>query len=313
MNWSISGHKQFRGCPRQWYYSNIVADARVKKDAFRRELTILSKLQSIDAWRGSLVDNVISRLFVNSINKRMPVKKEYFLREAMRLFDLQLEFAQSKRYRLEGARLANGQDDFAALFEYELGNGVMAADLVEDGKFIEYLRTGSLLVSQRPLIYSFDRFSVRAKPDLIVFFEDDPPHIFDWKVHTFGLITYDEQLISYAMALYKVARTEPHDDFPKNLSQYKLSDYKLTEYQLLHPERIRRDYEATNDRVEDLGSMMASSLIEMYMSGCFNKYEEGREDKFPTTIFVEQCAKCVFQKTCKLNSSYEVRDEHFQD
>src|SRR5882762_9259491 len=238
MNWSISGHKQFRGCPRQWYYSNIVADARVKKDAFRRELTILSKLQSIDAWRGSLVDNVISRLFVNSINKRMPVKKEYFLREAMRLFDLQLEFAQSKRYRLEGARLANGQDDFAALFEYELGNGVMAEEidrvrtdvnnaitnLVEDGKFIEYLRTGSLLVSQRPLIYSFDRFSVRAKPDLIVFFEDDPPHIFDWKVHTFGLNTYDEQLISYAMALYKVARTEPHDDFPKNLSQYKLSD-----------------------------------------------------------------------------------------
>jgi hypothetical protein len=327
MNWSITGEKQFSICAKQWYYSNIVADARVKKDAYRRELTILSKLQTIEAWRGTLVDNVISRLLVNAINNSFPVKKDYFLKEAFRLFDLQLEFAQSKKYRLEGASLSNDQDDFAALFECELGSGVTPeqiekanddvrraiSNLIDDREFIEYLKSSSHLASQRPLIYNFDRFSVQAKPDLIAFFEDGPPHIFDWKVHTFGMNTYDEQLISYAIALYKVAQTKPHADFPENLSKYSVYDYKLTEYQLLHPERIRRDYQMTADRVEELGSDMTSSLIEMYMTGCFKNYKQAEERKFSTTLLVEQCPKCPFQNTCKPDPSYDLRDEHFQD
>lgn len=327
MNWSITGEKQFRICARQWYFRNIVADARVKKDAFRRELTILSKLQTIDAWRGSLVDDVISRLLVTAINNDYPVKKDYFLSEAFRLFDLQLAFALGKKYRVEGAKLSNQQEDFAALFEYEFGSGPTKeqidraredvknaiSNLVGDCEFIEYLKTSSHLASQRPLIYSFDRFSVQAKPDLIAFFENGPPHIFDWKVHTFGKNTYDEQLISYAVALYKVAQTKPHVDFPKNMASYSVLDYKLTEYQLLHPERIRRDYQVSTDRIEELGDEMASSLMEMYMTGCFKNYSQAEESRFPTTLLVEQCAKCPFQKTCKPDPSYDLRDEHLQN
>jgi hypothetical protein len=327
MNWSITGQKQFNICQRQWYYGNIVADARVKKDAYRRELTILSKLQTIEAWRGSLVDDVISRLLVNAINNGYPIKKDYFLKEAYRLFDLQMAYALDKKYRLDGARLSNDQEDFAALFECELGNGVTVdqfemaksdvtnaiSNLVDEREFIEYLKSAGHLASQRPLIYSFDRFSVLAKPDLIAFFQDSPPHIFDWKVHTFGMNTYDEQLISYALALYKVAQTKPHTDFPENLSKYSIYDYRLTEYQLLHPDRIRRDYQVTGDRIEELGSEMASGLIEMYVTGCFKNYKHAEERNFSTTVLVEQCPKCPFQRICKPDPSYELRDEHFQD
>jgi hypothetical protein len=322
MNWSITGYKQFEVCPRQWYYNNIVADARVKKDAHRRELTILSKLMTIDAWRGLLVDNVISRLLVNAINNNYPVKKDYFLGEAIKLFDLQLEYGLTKKYRLDGARLANDQLEFAAFFECELGDGLAAdeierakndvvgaiSNLVDDTTLIDYLKSSTHVVSQRPLIYGVDRFSVYAKPDLIVFFDDKPPHIFDWKVHTFGKNTYDEQLISYAVALYKVIQEKAHVDFPSNVAEHSIFDYKLTEYQLLHPDRTPRNYEVTEDRIEDLTSVMSSSLIKMYMGGCFKSYAEAEEQKFPTTIFVEQCAKCPFQKVCKPDANYVVRD-----
>src|SRR5690606_16934496 len=110
-----------------------------------------------------------------------------------------------------------------------------------------YLKSAKLLVSQRSLHYQFSGLPVSSKPDLIIFFGDHPPHIVDWKVHTYGIHTYDEQLISYAVALFKVAATKPHVDFPTNLTSHKIFDYKLTEYQLLHPERIRRDYEITLD------------------------------------------------------------------
>jgi hypothetical protein len=327
MNWSITAQKQFKICQRQWYYGNIVADARVKKDPYRRELTVLSKLQTIDAWRGSLVDDIISRLLVNAINNRYPIKKEYFLNEAFRLFELQLSFALQKKYRLEGASLANDQEEFAALFEYELGNGLSSeqidnaredvrnavSNLIDDDEFLNYLKSASRLVSQRPLIYSFDRFTVRAKPDLIAFFENKPPHIFDWKVHTFGLNTYDEQLISYAVALYKVVQVKPHADFPENLTKHKLYDYRLTEYQLLHPDRIRRDYQINPENIEELGETMTSSLLEMYMAGSFSNYKDAKKEKFSTTLLVDQCPKCSFQKICKQDQEYEIRNEHFQD
>ena len=324
MNWTITGAKQFKGCARQWYYRNIVADARVKKDVYRRELTILSKLQSVEAWRGSLVDNVISRLLVNAVNNRLPVRKDAFLKEAGRIFDLQLNYAVGKKYRIEGASLASDQEEFAALFDCEFSSGVTEAQLkqaradieraintlIDDTALIEYFQSSVFLASQRPLIYNFDRFSVYAKPDLIVFFENAPPHIFDWKVHTFANNTYDEQLISYAIALYKVLQSKPHTDFPPGAGKFSVYDYKLTEYQLLHPERTRRDYQVNNDRLEDLASNMSSSMIEMYMTGCFKNYSQAEKRKFPTTSFIEQCPKCPFQKICQPDNDYDVRDEH---
>src|SRR5258708_2344785 len=111
---SFTGYKQFQRCELQWYLKNTVANALVKNDPFRKEVTILSKLDTIEAWRGKIVDDVISRLLVNTINRRYPVKKEYFLGEAERMFERQYEYATFQKYR-EPDRRYTQDADFAAL------------------------------------------------------------------------------------------------------------------------------------------------------------------------------------------------------
>ncbi len=316
-----TGYKLFQRCELQWYFKNIVADGRVKNDAFRKEITILSKLDSIAAWRGKIVDDVVSRLLVNSINKKFPIDRSYLLKEADSLFDSQLEYAAFQKYREPGRKY--GQDkDFSALVDYEFGLGCTDEalnsartdihnainNLLDDTEFIAYLQSASFLASQRSLHYQFSGLPVSARPDLIVFFEDRPPHIIDWKVHTYGIHTYDEQLISYAVALYKVVTTKPHVDFPASIGSYQIFDYKLTEYQLLHPERIRRDYEVTMDRLEELNDKMSKGIIEMYMKGCHKKYGEADPANFETTLFFENCHNCSFKKICKSKDYETIRN-----
>ncbi|SFH36996.1 PD-(D/E)XK nuclease family protein [Pedobacter insulae] len=324
MIWSISSDKQFKRCPHQWYYSNIVANAKVRKDPYRREVTILSKLQTIEAWRGSVVDGIISTSLVNALNKKFPIKKDYFLNKAMEVFDKQLEYAIFQKYRNTESGLSN-DEGFAALLPYEFEEQIddstivqaredvltALTNLLDDHPFIDYLKSAKYLVSQRTLIYPFDRFNVRAIPDLIAFFENDPPHIFDWKVHTYGNVSYDEQLIAYAAALYKVAHIKPHEDWP-DISKYRIFDYRLTEYQLLHKDRIKRDYEVTEYALEEFSDRINASIIEMYMCGCHKKYDQLTPDKFPSTKYFENCPKCPFKKICKSNN-YETGDSYFSN
>ncbi|WP_412467098.1 PD-(D/E)XK nuclease family protein [Pedobacter sp. KLB.chiD] len=312
-----TGYKIFQKCELQWYFKNIVADGRVKNDPFRKEVTILSKLDSIESWRGKIVDDIVSRLLVPTINRKMNIDRGYLIGEADRQFDAQLEYAAFQKYREPGRKFSQDAD-FAALFNFEFGldcseqalidarKDIHAAlnNLLDDGEFISYLRSAKLLVSQRSLHYQFSGLPVSSKPDLIVFFEDRPPHIVDWKVHTFGIHTYDEQLISYAVALFKVAATKPHVDFPVNLKSHQIFDYKLSEYQLLHPDRIRRDYEVTAERLEELSDRMSRGVIEMYQKGCHKKYGESDPSNFETTYYIENCHTCSFKNICK-TKAYE--------
>jgi hypothetical protein len=69
MRWSYSASRNFRQCQRQWYFKNIVASARAK-EPLRRRAYLLSKLQSVSAWRGKIVDDVISKTLIPRINRR---------------------------------------------------------------------------------------------------------------------------------------------------------------------------------------------------------------------------------------------------
>lgn len=316
-----TGYKLFQRCERQWYFKNIVADGRVKNDPFRKEVTFLSKLDTIEAWRGKIVDDIVSRLLVNSINKKYPVDKAYLLKEADQMFNNQLEYAAFQKYR-EPNRKYTQDKDFAALINYEFGLNYSESildnakrdihnalnNLVDDTAFITYLQSAKFLASQRPLHYQISGLPVSSRPDLIVFFDDRPPHIIDWKVHTFGIYTYDEQLISYAVALYKVVCTKPHEDFPSNIGSYPIYDYQLSEYQLLHPERIKRDYEVTQDRLEELSDKMSKGIIEMYMKGSHKKYSDANQENFEATYFIENCRTCSFKKICKNNNDENIRN-----
>jgi hypothetical protein len=325
MIWSVSSGKQFEKCARQWYYKNIAAHALVKNDPDRRAITILSKVKSVDAWRGTIVDNIISKRLTYAINKKFTIKKDYFITEALKEFQNQLKFAKSKKYWDDGFVFSE-EEDFAALYPYEFNIGLSEIEiqrletdiiqaisqLLDDKELIEYLQSSSLLISQRALTYKFNKFTVRGFPDLIAFFSDRPPHIFDWKVHTFGTKAYDHQLIAYAYALYKTIQVKPHNDFPLNLSKYSINEYRLTEYQLLQKESPKRDYEVTDESINNLTKYISSSILSIYMSGGCEKYEELQPEMFETTYYPENCTTCPFKLICK-HQEDEIRSRCVSD
>lgn len=310
MNWSYSGYRQFRKCNRQWYYSNIVAHPLAKKDPHRREATVLSRLKTLDAWRGDMVDQLISKVIINKIRKDEGLDIDKLLWVADRMFDEQYEFAVKKKYREPNIVLSD-YANFSAILDLDNDRPIDKNELkrvrgdvhtsirnfLGRENLIDYLRSASQWLTQRDLQYPFNRFRAKGRPDLILFFEDEPPHIFDWKVHTFATKTYQDQLMSYALALCKVNKIRPHKDFPTQLSSYDLTEYRLTEFQLLIDQV--RDYSITVDDIIATENDIASGLMKMYQVGANKKYSECSPEDFPTTLDPSNCQKCSFKSICK--------------
>src|SRR5690349_5251970 len=94
--WSFSSSHLFSKCPRQWYFKKCVAEAR-SKDPMRREAFLLSKLQTIYSWRGSIVDRVIMMRYVPALKRKQQVSSATLLYYARQIFQKQLAFAQAHR------------------------------------------------------------------------------------------------------------------------------------------------------------------------------------------------------------------------
>ena len=133
---------------------------------------------------------------------------------------------------------------------------------------------------------------VRGVPDLIAFYEDEPPRIFDWKVHAEGTRSYDQQLLIYALAL---ARSSPHRDFPTRMSHV-VEEIRVTECQLLV--NNLRNYSVTAERVTEVEEFIAESILEMGLSGATSKLVETNINDFETARFPSTCQSCVFKKIC---------------
>lgn len=95
MGWSFSGARQFQYCRRAWFFKNHVGNSRARAGTLEHETYILSKLQTIQAWRGSLVDHVISTTIVPEFRRGIQPHLASALASARRLFDAQLTFARA--------------------------------------------------------------------------------------------------------------------------------------------------------------------------------------------------------------------------
>ena len=305
MIWSFSTYRQFKRCQRQWFYKNVYGNSRCN-DPSRNEAFILGQLKSLSAWRGDVVDKTLSNFIIPSINSKKALNLADSISYAKKLCRRQLDFAKLKSYR-DGKAKSNSGLDYCALFPLEYDIPISTDDLKELWREIEsslanfhknelilrYLITSSKLLAQRPLIFQVGEISLRGVPDLIAFYEKEPPRIIDWKVHSFGTKAYDEQLIIYALAL---SRCKPHVDFPTSLTSFKVESFNISEYQMLLD--VVRDYEITSDRLEDVESMIDASLLDMNLSGAMKKINETEVNAFETTKFPENCQTCAFKKIC---------------
>lgn len=306
MIWSFSESRIFRKCQRQWFYKACCASAR-SKDSARREAYLLSKLQSVSAWRGQIVDTVVEQVLVPALNQGNRPMLNQVLASARTLFDKQLAFGRQHRVREPGFKVTESGDSFAAFYAVEYGAGLSDIDVnaawldVEQAlrnlfgldELKQLLREAKYRVAQRSLIFDHAGAKVRAVPDLIAFFADKPPVIVDWKVHTFGVRDYRDQLLTYAIALM---RAKPHKDFPSDLSRWKESDVVLYEVQLLRG--ITRQYPADENDVQATDERIAESIVTLQLARGGLEDDELTANEFPTTNDPRTCQTCPYRKIC---------------
>jgi len=321
MIWSISNSSVFRKCQRQWYYKTHVANAKATKIPLQREIYLLSKLQSLAAWRGSVVDHVISRRVIPALSNGWGLNLSKTLEYARSIFRAQLEFAKQHRLREPGMSAAKAADNFAALYGVEYGeeisdqeiaqawNDVEQAlrNLLEMRDLLELLGTATKLIPQRPLTFPFFGVTVRAVPDLIAFFRDETPLIVDWKVHSFGVLDYRLQLAVYAVAL---ARCAPHKDFPP-FGPISPTAIRSLEMQLLT--KKAREYTLYDVDIEEIDSYIAETATAMTLASGENGKGTPRPFDYPAAQFPEACHKCPFRAPCwEVQSCQESRQTLFQ-
>lgn len=159
----------------------------------------------------------------------------------------------------------------------------------------EAMKGAKLLLAQRTLQFRHSGMNVMAKPDLVVFTQEMPPLILDWKVHAFGIQEAWLQLGIYALALL---RAKPHKDFPRDLRRWSPTDVSLLEVQLLKQDL--REYRLSSTDVVRLENHIATTAYEMMSSvGSVNpKYEDLAVDDFTVTRYPNTCERCSYKRVC---------------
>lgn len=306
MRWSYSAGRSFRQCQRQWFFKNIVASATAK-DPFRKRAYLLSKLQSISAWRGRIVDDVISKTLIPNFNRGVSFTLQDVKNRARDLFDRQLAYARQHPITDLGLRVSQEGDDFAVFhaieYEGELPNheierawheietALVNLFSLEDIKYI--LESSGYIVSQRALQFRLmDDVTLLAYPDAIVFRGDEPPAIIDWKVHSFGTNDAWLQLALYAIAL---SRCKPHRDFPDGF-ETQPQEIALYEVQLLT--NVVRKHSLEEEQIIEAEEYMLSSAYEIACLTEGKKYTDLRIEDFRVAAYAETCQRCAFRTIC---------------
>lgn len=303
--WSISEAKTFQRCQRQWFYKNILGSPTAK-DPLRQRAYRLSKLESISSWRGNIVDDTISKFVIPGLRNGRPPTLEAAKRHALAAFDAQLAFGRSHRL-WDDVCPAQAGENFAAFHSMEYDGQLVEAEIATAREEVvkaltnlyglqqikSRMKAAQYLVAQRALMFRHTDATVRAVPDLIAFYQDGPPVIFDWKVHVFGIQEAWLQLAVYALALL---RAKPHKDFPAALQRLRETDVRLFEIQLLKNEV--REYSLDEEDVERAESYMAESIVEISLVTGGLKCPDLSADEFLVTQYPEVCTRCNFRRLC---------------
>lgn len=307
MIWSISEGKAFRRCQRQWYFKHCVANANAVKDPLRRRAYLLSKLQSISGWRGSLVDTVISTVLIPALNRKQTATLQQIKARARALFDAQLRCAREHRLHEPGFSIKEAGEAFAAFHCMEYDRAIPEAEIVRAWDEVDRalsslftldqirnaLKSAKYLIAQRALTVAHSGVTVRAVPDVIAFYDAAPPTIIDWKVHVFGLHEAWLQLGTYALAL---AEGKPHKDFPATSQPWKPEDIRLMEVQLLNG--VVREHRVEADRLADIHDYIAHSVNDILLVTEGRANAELQPEDFGVTRDPDLCRRCPYRSIC---------------
>lgn len=311
MTVSYSDFGIYRRCPRQWAYKMM---AQWNASDGRREIYLLKQLQSLSAWRGTLVDGIISDFLLPVWAKGGAVSLDFALGEARRRVELQLEFGQAHRAREAGMSKAKGGEEFASFYDVEYNGSLNESEierareeielalrnLFEMDELIQTLRSAPFLKAQQELQLERDGLMVRAIPDVLAVWHDTrPPLILDWKVNSFGSRDARAQLALYALSLTQgrlVNKGPQNSGFPPSLKRWKTEEVRLIEVQLLSKQQ--RSYTLSEEDVEDVESLLCANISQLRLASEQLAPKEWEPMQFSSAQYAETCASCSFRKPC---------------
>ena len=294
MVWSFSAHGSFRKCPRQWFYKKLYASS-LANDPIRREAHRLSKLEGLLAWRGKIVDSVISESIVPSVSSKRTFTLDDAIRQANHLFA-----EQRARRMLSGEEGGFLESEYGIPLTEEMFGNALNEIHVALEKFYEadsvwsLLTSARVLIPQRTLSFRHGDSTIQVRPDLIAFYGPLAPVVFDWKVNARPLRDYWLQLVTGAIAL---TRCTPHRDWPNGATtQHGPHEIQLFEVQLLTGDvRVHRASAADVEEAEDFISASAS---EMHFACAGDASDHLGPDDLPVTSNPFTCQTCPFRKIC---------------
>jgi len=305
VKWSYSAAKTFYLCRRKWYFEKFFANRKVE-DKERNHAFFLKRLQSVHAWRGKLVDEVITKLIIPRLNNRQEIEPENVMSYANSLIGKQLDERRNLTYANCNGFFAKSHD-VHPFFEVEYGTGLSddailiattevntsLTNLLNSKLFAE-IKEGCKLLAQRRLQFNFANASVSCAPDLIVFSEDANPRIIDWKVEAPVNKEHRLQLAVYALALSKV---RPHRDFPEMWREKSIDSLGigLVEFQLLR--NREQNYVLSMDDIIDVEDYVFRTSRAMSAAVDGNSSPPSA-DLFRSTSFPSLCTNCKFRKIC---------------
>ena len=189
MVWSFSSYRGYKKCQKQWFFRNKLASWKAK-DSLRKEANVLKNLDSVESWRGKIVEYTIDKYLILKIIRKEKFDTSGAISFANKLCRDRYDFAKAKKYREGNISKTKHERTYSAFYHLEyqsefdpkkkfkqawLDIETALRNLFNNESLINDLLKADRLVTQRALTFKINNFSVRGVPDLIIFHPNKPP------------------------------------------------------------------------------------------------------------------------------------------
>ncbi|MCW5318867.1 hypothetical protein GTQ43_36035 [Nostoc sp. KVJ3] len=302
MKWSISTHNCFRRCPRQYFFSNIMAFHNAK-DPLRREAFMLRQLKSIDEWRGSLVHSAIELYLIKSLEGGILISEKELLDKTITLAKAQFEFSHHQRYKDPNLKKKDAGSNFLALRDHEHGIPIpqekidsLYKDIKQcyefiysNTRFIKFLQGADDYFPEKSIYFKFNGSNLSAQLDLAVPYSQNNSNklcIIDWKISRVQTSDYSKQLYFYGFAALK----------DRQWRNYKAEDLLLVEANLLQGKFVK--YTVSAENLLQIEDFIYRSLLDIQFLTGERKYNLDDLEDYEYANSPMSCEYCKFERMC---------------
>lgn len=296
MRWSLSAHRMFKRCQRQYYFAHIAAHHSAKSDNIRREAYRLKQVKSLSAWKGSLIHEGINQFVLPCLQQKEQIDWEEAINRTIELAKRQFEFSRTQRLQ----KSWNFKDGKCILLEHERGEEISKAELdkvyteisicfdnlASHKDVISYIQGRDLYYSERVFSHNYDGAQVYIVPDLIFSRSYGYPTIIDWKVEQdYAYGQHKLQVALYAWVLWNKWDIK------------KPEDVELYEVQLLEGNVI--EHSCNSGILKGLEDFMFQSICEIRSLCGDHKYHDQNLEDYEFAKKPNTCLYCSFQRLCR--------------